>query len=200
LQEDQAGSQEDPVPRALALALAHRDRLRAVHDVAFLNTPPQEALDRVTRLAGFILDAPVVLLTLIDDRRQYLLSQQGLPEPWAMRRETPLSYSLCQHVVVTRRPLVIEDAREMPLTASNLAVRDLGMVAYLGVPLENPAGDVLGALCLIDHGPRHWDVRNVELLQDLARIAMDASCGTACAPPTACRRRQGPWRGAFRRW
>jgi GAF domain-containing protein len=77
-------------------------------------------------------------------------------------------------VVARRRPLVIQDAREMSLTASNLAVQALGVVAYLGVPLEDPEGHVLGALCIIDRGPRQWDAKSVELLQDLSRIAMDA--------------------------
>jgi two-component sensor histidine kinase len=145
-----------------------------VHEVAGLDTPPLDALDRVARLARFVFNAPVVLLTLVDDRRQWFLSQQGVPDPWAVHRETPLSYSICQYVVARRRPLVIEDAREMPLIASNLAVQDLGVVAYLGVPLEDPEGHVLGALCIIDRDPRQWDAKSVELLQDLSRIAMDA--------------------------
>jgi GAF domain-containing protein len=61
---------------------------------------------------------------------------RGLPILGPVHRETPLSYSICQNVVARGRPLVIEDAREMSLTASNLAVQDLGVVAYLGVPLE----------------------------------------------------------------
>jgi hypothetical protein len=78
---DHAGSEDDPASGALALS--HPDRLRAVHEVAGLDTPPQDALDRVTRLAGFVFNAPVVLLTLVDERRQWFLSQQGAPDPWS---------------------------------------------------------------------------------------------------------------------
>jgi GAF domain-containing protein len=63
------------------------------------------------------------------------------------------------------------------------------VVAYLGVPLEDPEGHVLGALCIIDRGPRQWDAKSVELLQDLSRIAMDVivlETARLCRLPGGC--------------
>jgi GAF domain-containing protein len=154
--------------------LAQEQRLLALAETGMMDAPAEEAFDRITRLSKLILDAPVSLLTLVDDRRQFFLSQQGLPEPWDLRRETPLSHPLCQYdVVASRRPLIMEDARETPVTAHHPATRDLGMIAYLGVPLESPSGHVLGALCVIDFRPRKWDRQAIEALQDLSRLAMD---------------------------
>ena len=70
-----------------------------------LDTPPEEAFDRLTRLAARLLGAPVALVTLADDRRVFFKSAVGLPEPWASRRSTPLSYSFCRHVIATGQPL-----------------------------------------------------------------------------------------------
>jgi len=110
----------------------------------------------------------VALVSLVDSDRQFFKSCIGLAEPWASERETPLSHSFCQHVVRSRRPLVISDAREHPLLRNNLAIRDLGVIAYAGVPLISGRGQVLGTLCVIDHKPRHWTPEQIEILSNLA--------------------------------
>ena len=59
-------------------------------------------------------------------------------------------------MVATGAPLLVQDARGHPLVADNLAVPDLGVLAYLGMPLATADGHVLGALCAIDTAPRTW--------------------------------------------
>jgi len=147
-------------------------RLAALHRLALLDTPPEEAFDRLTRLAVKVVETPVALMTLVASDRQFFKSQVGLGEPWATRRETPLSYSFCQHVVAMGAPLVVEDARQHPLVADNPAVAELGVIAYVGVPLTLAEGNTVGTLCAIDHAPRHWTVAQVGLLRDLAAAGM----------------------------
>ncbi|MEW4567643.1 sensor domain-containing diguanylate cyclase [Tautonia sp. JC769] len=148
---------------------ARLDALRKTH---LLDGPPEIAFDRLTHLAQRILHAPVALISLVDDRRQFFKSAQGLPEPWASRRETPLSHSFCQHVVRSAGPLVIQDARIHPLVHQNLAIRDLGVIAYLGAPLATSAGQVLGAFCVIDGKPRHWGSDDLEVVREMATSTM----------------------------
>jgi PAS domain S-box-containing protein len=137
-----------------------------------LDSAPEEAFDRVTRLAARVLQVPVVLVSLVDRDRQFFKSQVGLPEPWASACQTPLSHSFCQHVVVRHSPLVIPDARLDPLVRENQAVTDLGVVAYAGVPLATREGHVLGALCAIDGEPRAWTDEDVVVLRDLAALVV----------------------------
>ncbi|MBC7869915.1 MAG: GAF domain-containing protein, partial [Chitinophagaceae bacterium] len=99
-------------------------------------------------------------------------SALGLPEPWASDRETPLSHSFCQHVVATGQPLVITDAREHPLVYDNLAIPDLNVIGYLGIPLETSDGYGLGSFCVIDGKPREWTTEEVEIMRDLAQLVM----------------------------
>lgn len=113
-----------------------------------------------------------MLVSLVDADRQFFKSSQGLPEPRASCRETPLSHSFCQHVVVLEEPLVIEDAREHPLVSDNLAIGDLGVVAYLGIPLLAPGGQPIGLLCAIQSSPRRWSEDDIALLSDLAASVM----------------------------
>jgi signal transduction histidine kinase/ActR/RegA family two-component response regulator len=148
-------------------------RLRALWRTGLLDTPPEVTFDRVTKLVCRVLGVPVALISLVDGDRQFFKSATGLPEPWASRRETPLSHSFCQHVVASGTPLAVEDARSHPLVRESHAIPDLGAVAYLGMPLALPDGHVIGALCAIDTVPRCWTAAEIEILCDLAAVTMD---------------------------
>ncbi|MEM6645885.1 MAG: ATP-binding protein [Bacteroidota bacterium] len=137
-----------------------------------LDTPPETAFDRVTRLVARLLKVPVSLVSLVDHDRQFFKSVYGVPAPWARLRETPLTHSFCQHVVQANAPLTVDDAREHPLVHANLAVSDFNIVAYLGVPIHTPDGHPLGTLCAIDHQPRAWSPHDHATLQDLAEFIM----------------------------
>ena len=130
-----------------------------------LDTPPESAFDRLTKLVSAVLNVPVVLLSLVDEDRQFFKSQCGLPEPWATARQTPLTHSFCQHVAGTGESLVIPDARDNPLVRDNLAIPDLGVIAYAGVPVVDGSGFVLGSFCAIDTKPRSWSDEDVNLLR-----------------------------------
>jgi diguanylate cyclase (GGDEF)-like protein len=143
-------------------------RLAALQDLAILDTGPEAEFDRFTRLAADLLGVPVSLVTLVDRDRQFFKSQYGLPDPWAQARQTPLSHSFCQHAVASKQPLVIEDARANELVADNLAVRDLSVLAYAGIPLILDDGHAVGAFCAIDTKPRIWSEGELRILEDLA--------------------------------
>ncbi len=149
------------------------ERLEALRRTGLLDTPAEEAFDELTRLVCAVLCVPIALVSLVDRDRQFFKSCTGLPEPWASRRETPLSHSFCQHVVETGQRLVIEDARNTPLVQGNLAIEELGVVAYAGVPLRLASGHSLGTLCVIDHVPRVWRASDLQLLEHLGACALN---------------------------
>lgn len=117
-----------------------------------------------------MLDVPVAIISLVEEDRQVFAGQCGLPEPWATRGETPLSHSFCQHVVDQRAPLVVGDAREAPLVRDNLAIAEIGVIAYLGVPVLLPTGECIGALAAIDTVPHRWSEHDVKVMTSLARV------------------------------
>lgn len=147
-------------------------RLAALSATRLLDSPPEEAFDRLTRLVARFLEVPTALVSLVDADRQFFKSAVGLSGEPAERRETPLSHSFCKHVVVERVPLVVTDARLHPVVAGNPAIRDYGVLAYVGVPLTTSDGHTLGTLCALDTKPRHWSPAAIELLQDLAAAAV----------------------------
>ena len=164
-------------PGALTAAqptlLAHPPRLDALRNLGVLDTPPEENYDRFTRLVAHILDVPVALISLVDGDRQFFKSQVGLREPWATMRQTPLSHSFCQFTATFRQPVVINDATEHPLVTHNLAVSEMNVAAYAGVPLITSSGEAVGSLCAIDAKPREWSDDEVAALTDLGAILME---------------------------
>ncbi|MEJ5914673.1 GAF domain-containing SpoIIE family protein phosphatase [Pseudokineococcus sp. 1T1Z-3] len=143
-----------------------------------LPASPDASFDRFARLVRTQLGVPTALVSLVSAREQVLPGAVGLPEPWQQRRSSPLTHSVCQHVVATQRPLVAADVREVPELAGSLAVPALGVVAYAGVPLRDADGVVVGSLCAIDGEPREWDDADVAVLEDL---------GAACSSEIALR-------------
>jgi serine phosphatase RsbU (regulator of sigma subunit) len=127
-----------------------------------------EAFERFVRLVRHQLSVPVALVTLVSAVEQVFPGAAGLPEPYQSQRRTPLSHSFCQHVVASSEPLVVEDARRHPLVRHNLAVPDLHVVAYAGMPLVDADGRVIGSLCAIDSQPRRWTDTDLAVLTDLA--------------------------------
>ena len=162
------GSERRQALLEAAAAAQDPDRLDAVHATGLLDTDVSPSFDRLARVAAHVLNAPVALVSLVDADRQFFKSCLGMPEPWASERGSPLSHSFCQHAVARREPLVVDDAREHELLRDNPAIRDMGIIAYAGIPLIDADGHALGTLCVIDSRPRHWTTHQVQLLGDLA--------------------------------
>jgi signal transduction histidine kinase len=141
-------------------------RLQILQQSALLDSPPEEAFDRLTRLASRLLKVPISLVSLVDKDRQFFKSAIGLPDDLNADRQTPLSHSFCRHVVDSGQPLIVTDARVHPALKDNPII-PVGVVAYAGFPLVTGDGVVLGSFCAIDSAPREWSEDQLEILRDL---------------------------------
>ncbi|MDX1492685.1 MAG: GAF domain-containing protein, partial [Longimicrobiales bacterium] len=144
-------------------------RLETLESTELLDAESSPHLDDLTGMVSQLLAAPVALVSLVDDDRQFFTSHLGLPEPWSEDPETPLSHSFCQWVVSGREMLVTGDARKHPVLRTNKAIEDLGVIAYVGAPVfaDNEA---LGSLCAIDSQPREWNPRELHILDNMVKI------------------------------
>jgi len=165
-------SKSSPKLLMLALPVNHPIRLEALADTRLLDSLPEESYDRFTRLACSILDAEVSLISLVDKDRQYFKSEYGLGEPLRTTRQNDISYSFCRYVVEGGEPFVVEDAMHDPRVNLNPAVKELGVAAYVGMPISTPDGCILGSLCAVQMVPRKWSISDLKNLSDLA----DAVC------------------------
>jgi len=144
-------------------------RLATLREYRLLDTAPEPAFDRVTKLVADLFEAPIALVTLVDDCRQWFKSVHGLEI-----RETARDISFCQHVVTGDEPLIVSDAREDDRFRDNILVTGEPFIRfYAGVPLRAYNGAVLGTLCVIDRRERAgFDGQSVDRLKDFAAIVM----------------------------
>jgi PAS domain S-box-containing protein len=151
--------------------LRNPGRLAALGATALAGTPPEEAFDRLTRLAVHVVGAPISLLSLIDGERQWVKSAAGLPAGEAPR-SIPVGGSICGMVAATGSPLVISDLDADPRVGLDAPMRAWGVRAYAGVPLVTAQGHALGVLCAADIRPRDWSPEVLSALRDLAALAV----------------------------
>ena len=86
-------------------------------------------------------------------------------------QQSPLEHLLLQSVIESQEKLVIDDARLDLRPRARLPSKQARVSAWAGFPVRDPHGNVVGALCVADHLPRHWSAAEVELLETLAQVA-----------------------------
>lgn len=139
-------------------------RQRAIEDLGILDSPRDERIDRVTRIAQEMFGVPMVSVTLLDRDRQWRKSEIGLGA-----REAPREDAFCDFTVREGRTVVIPDASEDDRWEHNPFVEgDPHLRFYAGHPLEARGGERIGTLCLLDTQPRVLDEREEDLLRELA--------------------------------
>ena len=152
-----------PIPENEAKRL---ERLRLYR---ILDTPNEEAFDRITRIVAETIGVPIALVSLVDETRQWFKAKHGLNAD-----ETPRDIAFCSHAILGDKPLVIQDAAQDPRFSDNpLVMSDPSIRFYAGAPLKTTDGVNLGTLCAIDRRPRQLSDTHRQLLEDLAKIVVD---------------------------
>jgi len=142
-------------------------RLRSLRALNILDTPPEERFDRLTRVARRLFDAPIALMSLVDEDRQWFKSRPGLDFP-----QTPRDQSFCAHAILDEGAFIVPDALADERFSDNPLVRSFPEIRfYAGYPVRAPDGTALGTLCVIDHEPRDVEQEDVDALRDLAGLA-----------------------------
>jgi len=144
-------------------------RLRALYHYEVLDTAPEEAFDRITRLAKTMLDIPIVLVSFVDKDRQWFKSRQG-----THLREAARQTSFCTHAIKGTNAFIVQDARADPRFATSpLVIKQPFIRFYAGVPLRTSGGHNIGTLCAMDTKVRELTSKQIRMLEDLARLVID---------------------------
>lgn len=147
---------------------SERERLAALERYGVLDTPREPGFDQLAQLAARLCDAPIAVVNLIAEHRQWFKAEVGLGV-----RETPLDVSICRHFLQKPGLTVIPDIAADPRLAGNpLVAGDPGLRFYAGCLLTTPDGHAIGTLCVLDHRPRDLDADQRLALRILADQVM----------------------------
>ena len=135
-----------------------------------LDTPPEEDLDRLARVATRVFSVPIALVSMVDRTRQFFKARIGLDVS-----ETTRAGSFCEHAILNADVLLVADAAKDPRFHDNpLVVGPPYIRFYAGKPLVTPTGEKIGTICLIDTKPRDdFTAEDRMNLADLAERVMD---------------------------
>ena len=157
----------EPLTRQAVAALPDDQRRQAaVRRLVRAVGDDTAGLDRLTRLAARLLRAPSAQVSLIE-AEQVVVSIEA-PEPVPVPVHSPSAESLCTVTVGLGSPLAVADAGLDPRLAHLPPVTSGGVRGYLGVPLRDAQGEVLGALCVYDYTARTWSPEQSSLLGEIA--------------------------------
>jgi predicted PurR-regulated permease PerM len=160
---------------AAPIPAGDRERVRALRASGAFDEALRHDFDRAAKRAAEVFDAPIGLVTLIDESMQEIggasvadtvsaASPGSSGERFKMAREL----SLCGHVVASSEPLIVADVARDPRFANNAALAAEGIRFYAGVPFRDAEGHVLGSLCILDRNARSFSESDVRLLQSMA--------------------------------
>jgi diguanylate cyclase (GGDEF)-like protein/PAS domain S-box-containing protein len=132
---------------------------------------PNASLDRLTRLATRLFNAPISVVSSIHGDQLRVRSSCGV-EDLLTGEDVPLSDTLVELILQHDEPIAISDVKRIPDLWNRTLVRRLGTRACLGIPLRLPDGQVIGAFCVIDRKPREWTNNDIQALSDLTESAV----------------------------
>lgn len=144
-------------------------RQYALDRLHVLDSTPEPQFEKLTNLVQTIFEVPVAAISLIDRRRQWFKSIQGLDV-----RETSREIAFCDFTIRSAECLMVTDAtlddrfRHNPLVTGAPHIR-----SYLGAPILTSDGYALGALCAIDYRPRSFTAAQQSMLANFAGLAMN---------------------------
>jgi len=142
-----------------------KKRLTVLWQYEVLDTVPEEVFDSLTELAARICEAPIALISLIDEKRQWFKSRVG-----TTLSETSRDVSFCAHAIQHPDLFIVPDASQDKRFAQNpLVTSEPHIRFYAGAPLITPDGYPLGTLCVIDKVPRALRPNQKQALLILSR-------------------------------
>lgn len=143
------------------------ERLRALRELAILDSEPEEAYEDLARLASSLCSVPIGLISFLDNDRQWFKAHPGLDA-----QETPRDSAFCGYTILQDQTFVVPDASKDERFAGNPLVKGEPFIRfYAGVPLRTASGYRVGTLCVIDRKPHELKAEQLEALTILAKQA-----------------------------
>jgi len=103
-------------------------------------------------LVAEIMQVPSALIMKVESPNiKVFAASESRKNPWKRDEVAPLSGgTYCETVMASRQPLLVPDALQDEVWKSNPDI-ELGMISYLGLPIDWPDGEIFGTICVLDN-------------------------------------------------
>jgi EAL domain-containing protein (putative c-di-GMP-specific phosphodiesterase class I)/GGDEF domain-containing protein len=137
--------------------------------MGLLDSAADDVLDHIVEMVAHYFEAPVALVSIVSEHRQWFRAGTGLDE-----RETPREISFCAYSILSHDIFQVPDALHDKRFMDNpMVVGEPHIRFYAGVPLVTADGLALGTLCIIDSKPRPaLEGRDVSMLEMYGQLVM----------------------------
>jgi CheY-like chemotaxis protein len=142
-------------------------RLETLRDFRILGTSSEQVFDDIAYLAALICDAPVAVITFIEEQRVWFKAKIGLELD-----ETPRDGSFCACAILQPDVLIVPDPLSDERFVSSFLVKEIGIQFYAGIPLTTDDAHPLGTLAVMDRVPHLMTAEQSDSLRILARWTM----------------------------
>jgi len=142
------------------------DRIKKLKNLRILDTPEEKNFDEIVAIASLVCNAPMSLITLLDEDRQWFKAKLGIE-----LKETPVGISICSHTIEeTIGHLAIEDlTKDLRFQDNPFVVNHPNLKSYLGVSLKTTTGEKIGTVCVLDQEKRKFTEKQIDCLAYLAK-------------------------------
>ena len=127
-------------------------------------------LDRIAAIAASVSGADAGVVALESAAGYILPGAFGLAEPLASQREVTVEAALTDSVVRSAAPRIVRDALADEELARQGWAEFWSFRSYVGVPVRDVHGHVVGALGIMSRDPHDFDDVTVARLTDLAEV------------------------------
>ena len=149
--------------------MEERERLATIRRFGLVVSKPEPVLDRITAIVAELFDVPIVLITIVDETKQFVKASFGIDMP-ALPRE----FSFCAETIRGDDVVVVPDLAEHGTFNGNpLVVGEPKLRFYAAAPLAAPDGMNLGTLCLLDWKPRTLEPQQVARLAEFSKLVVE---------------------------
>jgi signal transduction histidine kinase len=133
--------------------------------------------NEATAQAIRLTEAPVAILSTISDSECRIASISGLDKLERLSGTGNLLSQLsgleyCQNKAIGgTQSFIVTDFQEYPRLAASPLCQVHGVQAYLGLAILTAAGDILGAISILDFSPSRFTDRDLDIMQLIGQLA-----------------------------
>jgi hypothetical protein len=127
----------------------------------------------IADLLALVAKVPAATINIVEeDTIRVIGTSQGPDVPFKQDEVIKIKAGMrlyCAAVIQAREKLIINDATKSDFWKDSDGAR-AGYIAYAGVPVFHPDGDIFGSICLFDRQPNQFEGPIVKLMEEFSEI------------------------------